>query len=98
MVAGSRRRCSRRPGGDQPRADPQFRLLPPLRPVQGVLLLLGVLAHQLPAGLEARAALYRDRLNGRRALIVLDDAASEDQIYPLLPGTPGCLVLITSRR
>ncbi|MFL6141167.1 MAG: tetratricopeptide repeat protein [Labedaea sp.] len=70
----------------------------PLSMLENFLLLLGVLAHQLPAGLEARAALYRDRLNGRRVLIVLDDAASEDQIYPLLPGTPGCLVLITSRR
>ncbi|GLY70648.1 hypothetical protein Atai01_72670 [Amycolatopsis taiwanensis] len=62
------------------------------------LRLLGVADHQLPDGLDARAALYRDRLNGRRALIVLDDAATADQVRPLLPGTAGCLVLISSRR
>lgn len=73
---------------------------PPASPasvLENFLRLLGIVAHQLPEGLEARAALYRDRLTGRRALIVLDDAASEDQIAPLLPGMPGCLVLITSR-
>jgi DNA-binding SARP family transcriptional activator/tetratricopeptide (TPR) repeat protein len=52
----------------------------------------------LPPSLEERAALWREQSANRRMLIVLDDAASRDQIQPLLPGAPGCLVLITSRR
>lgn len=65
----------------------------------GVLLrALGEPADNLPAGVEERAALWRTRLAGRRALIVLDDTDDPDQIRPLLPGAPGCLVLITSRR
>jgi tetratricopeptide (TPR) repeat protein len=51
----------------------------------------------VPAGLEARAAMWRARLADRRLLLVLDDAASAEQVRPLLPGTPGCAVLITSR-
>jgi tetratricopeptide (TPR) repeat protein len=43
-------------------------------------------------------ALWRDRLAGRQLLLVLDDAASSDQVRPLLPGVGGCLVLVTSRR
>jgi NB-ARC domain len=48
--------------------------------------------------LPGRAARYRELLAGRRGVIVLDNAASEDQVRPLLPATPGCRVLITSRR
>ncbi|MEV7229825.1 tetratricopeptide repeat protein [Polymorphospora sp. NPDC051019] len=58
----------------------------------------GVDARFLPPTLDGRAALWRDRMNGRRLLLVLDDAASTNQVLPLLPGTPGCLVLVTSRR
>ena len=53
---------------------------------------------QIPAELDARAAAYRERLAGTRTLILLDNAATEAQIRPLLPGDSGCLVLITSRR
>jgi DNA-binding SARP family transcriptional activator/Tfp pilus assembly protein PilF len=59
---------------------------------------LGVAGPQIPAGLEGRAALYRTRLADQKMLIVLDDAATETQVAPLLPGSAGCLVLITSRR
>ena len=58
----------------------------------------GVPAAQIPPGLEARMALWRDRLAGRQLLLVLDDAASSEQVRPLLPGAGGSLVLVTSRR
>ncbi|TCO62188.1 AfsR/SARP family transcriptional regulator [Actinocrispum wychmicini] len=51
----------------------------------------------LPASTEARAAELRARLADRRVLLLLDDAADVTQVRPLLPGTPGCAALITSR-
>ncbi len=61
------------------------------------LLALGVPAAEVPTDLEAAAAAYRSLLAGRRMLVLLDDAASADQVRPLLPGSPGSLVLVTSR-
>ncbi|MGH3341983.1 MAG: BTAD domain-containing putative transcriptional regulator [Carbonactinosporaceae bacterium] len=58
---------------------------------------LGVDGAVLPHDLEERAAMYRSRLADRRALVLLDDAASAAQVRPLLPGTPRCAVLVTSR-
>ena len=63
-----------------------------------LLLTAGVAAVQIPPGLEARAALWRDQLASKRALLVLDDAVGSEQVRPLLPGGSGTLVLITSRR
>ncbi|MEU0536210.1 AfsR/SARP family transcriptional regulator [Amycolatopsis tolypomycina] len=62
--------------------------------LDGFLAALGVPA---PAGSGAREGLFRSLLAGRRMLLVLDDAGSEEQVRPLLPGTPGCMVLTTSR-
>ncbi|MFI7695019.1 AfsR/SARP family transcriptional regulator [Nonomuraea sp. NPDC049655] len=58
---------------------------------------LGVPRSTLPESVDERAALFRSSLAERRMLIVLDNAASEQQVRPLLPGTSGCAVIITSR-
>ena len=58
---------------------------------------LGIPAGQIPADAQARCGLYRSVLAGRRVLIVLDNARDAAQVRPLLPGGPGCLVVVTSR-
>ncbi|MFH0174723.1 BTAD domain-containing putative transcriptional regulator [Streptomyces cacaoi] len=58
----------------------------------------GLTAAEIPPSLEERSALWRSRLAGRRCLVVLDDAADTAHVTPLLPGTGGTLVLVTSRR
>jgi DNA-binding SARP family transcriptional activator/tetratricopeptide (TPR) repeat protein len=64
----------------------------------GLLAAVGVDPRYLPGDLAGRTALWRDRMAGQRALLVLDNAASSAQVTPLLPGSDGCLVLVTSRR
>jgi tetratricopeptide (TPR) repeat protein/transcriptional regulator with XRE-family HTH domain len=70
----------------------------PADALASLLLTAGVAAAQIPPGLEARMALWRDRLAGRQLLLILDDAVGSEQVVPLLPGTGGSLVLVTSRR
>jgi tetratricopeptide (TPR) repeat protein/DNA-binding SARP family transcriptional activator len=58
---------------------------------------LGVAGRDIPLDIDDRAARYRTEMNGRRILVVLDNAASVEQIRPLLPGTSSCSVVVTSR-
>jgi len=72
----------------------------PLRPLQVLAQFLGALgvpSDQVPVDEAEAASLYRSLLAGRRALLLLDNARDADQVRPLLPGDPGCLVVVTSR-
>jgi tetratricopeptide (TPR) repeat protein/transcriptional regulator with XRE-family HTH domain len=63
----------------------------------GFLRALGCAGPDIPADPEERAGEYRSRVAGRRMLVVLDNARSAEQVRPLLPGSPGCMTLVTSR-
>jgi DNA-binding SARP family transcriptional activator/tetratricopeptide (TPR) repeat protein len=69
----------------------------PAEAVSGFLAALGVPPERWPPGFDAQVGLYRSVAAGRRLLIVLDNATDAEQVRPLLPGSPGCLVLVTSR-
>ena len=70
----------------------------PMQVLERFLRVLGVSSAQIPEGLDERAEVYRSLLSDRKILVVLDDAASESSVRPLLPGSGGAGVLITSRR
>ena len=70
----------------------------PADALASLLLTIGLPAAQIPAGLEARTTLWRDRAAHRQLLLILDDAVGSEQVRPLLPGSGGSLVLVTSRR
>lgn len=61
------------------------------------LLALGIPGPMIPPGLDGRVEMYRTLLASRRVLVVLDDAVTEGQVVPLLPGSSDCAVIITSR-
>ncbi|MEV4049621.1 tetratricopeptide repeat protein [Amycolatopsis sp. NPDC049688] len=79
--------------GFSPDGDP----VDPLAVVRRFLAALGVDPAALVGGLDELAALYRSQVAERRMLIVLDNAATADQVIPLLPGSPSCTILVTSR-
>jgi tetratricopeptide (TPR) repeat protein len=72
-------------------------VLNPAEAVRGFLEALQVSAQRIPIGPAAQGALYRSLLTDRRMLVMLDNARDAEQVRPLLPGAPGCLVVITSR-
>ncbi|MCX4684783.1 NB-ARC domain-containing protein [Kitasatospora purpeofusca] len=72
----------------------------PTRPEDALAVFLrsfGVVGGAIPTGLAERAARYRSLLSGRRVLVLLDNARDAEQVRPLLPGSPGCAVLVTGR-
>ncbi|MEO3765045.1 BTAD domain-containing putative transcriptional regulator [Streptomyces sp. B8F3] len=70
----------------------------PAEALHGFLQALGVPDDQIPQSTDARTALFRSLLAGRRFLVVLDNARDTDQVTPLLPGASGCATVVTSRR
>jgi tetratricopeptide (TPR) repeat protein len=72
--------------------------LVPLEVLSRFLRALGIAGSEVPDQLDEAAARFRTVVAGRRLLLVLDSAADAGQVRPLLPGTPGCRVLVTSRQ
>jgi tetratricopeptide (TPR) repeat protein len=77
--------------------DPSGTPMDPAEAVHGFLDAFEISPQKIPAAPAAQSALYRSLLAGRRVLVVLDNARDATQVRPLLPGSPGCLALITSR-
>jgi len=77
---------------------PGQRPVDPADALASLLRAAGISVQAIPAGLDDRAGCWRNYLAGKKVLLVLDDATGHDQVQPLLPGTAGSLVLITSRR
>jgi DNA-binding SARP family transcriptional activator/tetratricopeptide (TPR) repeat protein len=77
--------------------DPSGAVMAPGEALRSLLDALGVAPQRIPHGLEAQAGLYRSLLNRRRVLVLLDNARDVEQVRPLLPASPGCLVIVTSR-
>lgn len=78
--------------------DPARVPMSPAQAIRAFLDAMGIPAGQIPAGLDAQAALYRSVLADKQVLVLLDNARDEEQVRPLLPGGAACMTLITSRR
>jgi DNA-binding SARP family transcriptional activator/tetratricopeptide (TPR) repeat protein len=99
-VHWARRHAAGFPGGQLYVNLRSFGHADPLRPAEALRIFLDALAvpaAQVPATLDGRQSQYRSLLAGTKTLIVLDNAGDPDQVRPLLPGAPGCQVIVTSR-
>jgi DNA-binding SARP family transcriptional activator/predicted negative regulator of RcsB-dependent stress response len=77
--------------------DPSRSALPPRDALGAFFYALGVPPARVPESQDAQAGLFRSLLNGSYTLVVLDNARTAEQVRPLLPASPGCMVVITSR-
>jgi tetratricopeptide (TPR) repeat protein len=77
--------------------DPTGTMMTPAEAVRGFLEALDVAPQRVPTNLPAQLSLYRSLLADRRVLVVLDNARDVDHVRPLLPGSPTCLTVVTSR-
>ncbi|MFC7590826.1 ATP-binding protein [Nonomuraea antimicrobica] len=77
--------------------DPSGSPVTPAEAIRGFLDALQVSPQRIPGAVDAQAALYRSLLADRRMLVLLDNARDAEQVRPLLPGSPGNVVIVTSR-
>ncbi|WP_405064358.1 tetratricopeptide repeat protein [Kribbella sp. NBC_01505] len=77
--------------------DPAGEPTAPAEALRACLEAIGVRPQEVPAGLEARVAMFRSMTAERRLLVVLDNARDAGQVRPLIPTAPGCAVVVTSR-
>jgi DNA-binding SARP family transcriptional activator/tetratricopeptide (TPR) repeat protein len=77
--------------------DPREPALPPDEALGHLLRTFQIDPRQIPRDLTGRVGMYRSVLSGKRTLIILDNAATADQVRPLLPGSASCAVIVTSR-
>jgi DNA-binding SARP family transcriptional activator/tetratricopeptide (TPR) repeat protein len=77
--------------------DPTGSPVTPAEAVRGLLDAFEIPAKRIPTSFDAQVGLYRSLLAGRRVLVVLDNARDAEQVRPLLPGAPACVVVVTSR-
>ena len=77
--------------------DPAGAAIEPGDALRGFLEAFGIPEARIPAELAGQAGLYRSVLAGKRVLVVLDNARDEKQVRPLLPASPGCVAVVTSR-
>jgi DNA-binding SARP family transcriptional activator len=77
--------------------DPSGSMASPAEALRGFFDAFEVAPHRIPVELDAQVGLYRSTLAGRRVVVVLDNARDVEQVRPLLPGSPGCLVIVSSR-
>ncbi|MGN9786931.1 ATP-binding protein [Nonomuraea sp. ZG12] len=77
--------------------DPSGIPVTPGQALKGFITALGIRSDNIPFELDDQISLYRSLLDGRQILVILDNASSTDQVRPLLPGSPTCMTIVTSR-